>query len=109
MCQCTDGWETVRARSNRSKWSPSGSSISIPLTSENNSSAIGVSTSNAANRSGGTTWKEVDDDVCAGEDEEIKKKDEDLDNAIREEELIEEELRQVEKDFEMVLKLRMKR
>lgn len=34
--------------------------------------------------------------------EEIKKKDADLDDAIREEELIEAELRQVEQDFERV-------
>jgi hypothetical protein len=41
----------------------------------------------------------VDDSL---DDEEIKKKEADLDDAIREEELIEEELLQVEKDFERI-------
>lgn len=103
-----DGWETVRARSNRTKWSPSGSSLSIPLVAENGSSA-NVSSHNHNHSHSHTqvntsSWKDEVDDEGVKEDEEIKRKEEDLDNAIREEELIEEELRQVEKDFEMVIR-----
>lgn len=49
----------------------------------------------------GSPWKEADEESSV-DDEEIKIKEAALDHAIREEELIEEELRQVEKDFEMV-------
>ncbi|ODN01334.1 hypothetical protein Ocin01_05354, partial [Orchesella cincta] len=84
-----DGWEVVRARSSRSKWSPSGSSLSIPLITD---------VTNGNNNTNNNEISYVDDE--GAEEEEIKKKEEDLDNAIREEELIEEELRQVEKDFE---------
>lgn len=47
----------------------------------------------------------TDDRTLLLDDEEIQKKEADLDDAIREEEAIEEELRQVEKDFERVRKL----
>jgi molecular chaperone GrpE (heat shock protein) len=43
-----------------------------------------------------------DESESTVDDEEIKRKEADLDNAIREEELLEEELLQVEKEFERV-------
>lgn len=70
------------------------------ITMNNSIHSNGSNTAVGGKGTKGSVWK--DDEAEATEDEEIKKNEEDLDNAIREEELIEEELRQVEKDFEMV-------
>jgi len=82
----------VRPRYNRSKWSLSSRSSS---SSNNDLAMIGGDT-----KSGGDTdWKDVEDEHVAAEEEKIQEKEAALDSAIREEELIEQELLQVEKDF----------
>lgn len=88
-----DGWETVRPRSNRFKWSMSSRSSS----SSNNDLAGGEPGPKALD----PQWKEAEAESAADE-KKIQEKEAALDSAILEEELIEQELLQMEKDFHQI-------